>query len=503
MRVTAAEARGATVSPERPLAPTPFAVASPGPRGRGSLVSPLLMVLSDLIAIHLAFYAAWYMRYVKLLGGDLEPENFVGYDTKYFPLALVLSGLLVLVSFLGALYRRQQPSFLFNDWANLAVRTAFGVAAVSWTAQLYRWEANSRLTFLYVWVFATLLVSGGRLLVQMLTGVMHRRGLAVERVLVVGEDTLGRMVMQSLAAQPHLGLQVVGFLASDRDSDFGRFRFLGPVDAIDTVCGSERIDQVIVALPTASHDVLLRIVDHCRQAGVRFKIVPDVFEMSISRVDLDTMSGIPLIDLKEVSIIGWQAVQKRALDLVLGALLVLVAAIPMAIIAVAIKLTSRGSVIFRQTRVGRNGETFTMFKFRSMYENAHADRERFLARNMADGPLFKLKEDPRITPVGRMLRKFSLDELPQLFNVMRGEMSLVGPRPALPAEVQQYEEWQMRRLHAPPGMTGLWQVSGRSELSFEEMVVLDLTYIQNWSLSLDASILIRTMPAVLLGSGAF
>jgi exopolysaccharide biosynthesis polyprenyl glycosylphosphotransferase len=296
---------------------------------------------------------------------------------------------------------------------------------------------------------------------------------------------------------------VVGFLASDRDSDFGRFRFLGPVDAIDTVCGAERIHQVIVALPTASHDVLLRIVDHCRQAGVRFKIVPDVFEMSISRVDLDTMSGIPLIDLKEVSIIGWQAVQKRALDLVLGTLLVLVAAIPMTIIALAIKLTSRGSVIFHQTRVGRNGETFTRFKFRSMSENAHADRERFLARNIADGPLFKLKEDPRITPVGRMLRKFSLDELPQLFNVLRGEMSLVGPRPALPAEVQQYEEWQLKRLHAPPGMTGLWQVSGRSELSFEEMVVLDLTYIQNWSLSLDVSILLRTMPAVLLGSGAF
>jgi exopolysaccharide biosynthesis polyprenyl glycosylphosphotransferase len=194
---------------------------------------------------------------------------------------------------------------------------------------------------------------------------------------------------------------------------------------------------------------------------------------------------------------------KRATDLILiSAGLVLISPLLLAV-AIAIKLDSRGPILYRQERVGKNGRPFWMYKFRSMCEDADRRLEALRARNEASGPLFKMREDPRVTRVGRFIRRWSLDELPQLFNVLRGEMSLVGPRPPIPSEVDKYEDWQLGRLRAVPGLTGLWQVSGRSEVSFHDMVRLDLHYIRNWSFGLDFEILVRTIPAVLTNRGAY
>lgn len=218
---------------------------------------------------------------------------------------------------------------------------------------------------------------------------------------------------------------------------------------------------------------------------------------------LQDWTNVPASSLALRDWCGWQLRVKRGVDLVLSALLLVLLAPSFLLIAIAIRLDSRGPVIFRQTRCGKDGRLFTFFKFRSMVDGAEDQQENLEDFNEADGPIFKIRNDPRLTRVGRVLRRTSLDELPQVWNVLRGDMSLIGPRPPIPSEVLRYEPWQRRRLLAVPGITGLWQVSGRSELSFEEMVELDFEYIQRWSLWLDLRIAVRTVLTVLSTRGAY
>jgi exopolysaccharide biosynthesis polyprenyl glycosylphosphotransferase len=270
-----------------------------------------------------------------------------------------------------------------------------------------------------------------------------------------------------------------------------------------TICQQHQIDEVIIALPAAFHREVLAVRDHCQRSGLRFKLVPDRYELSLNRVELDAINGIPLLSVRDTAIHGWNLLLKRALDVMIAGTALLLLAPLLGLIALAIRLDSPGPILFRQRRVGRGETTFDLLKFRSMHQNAERVVHELMAINEATGPLFKSRRDPRVTRVGRVLRRWSLDELPQLWNVLRGEMSLVGPRPPLPREVAQYEPYHRRRLTVAPGLTGLWQVSGRSELSFDEMVEMDIYYIENWSLGLDLRILLRTIPAVFRGRGAY
>jgi len=218
---------------------------------------------------------------------------------------------------------------------------------------------------------------------------------------------------------------------------------------------------------------------------------------------MEAVEGIPLISIKQASLNSIQQAITRLVDIIVAALILLVGSPLWLLIALAIRINSPGAVIYKQTRIGRNGRPFKVYKFRSMYKNADQVLAALMAHNEAQGPLFKMKDDPRITAIGKFLRRTSFDEIPQLINVLRGEMSLVGPRPPLPEEVAQYEEWQKGRLAIKPGMTGLWQVRGRSDISFEEGVLMDLYYIEHQSLRLYFQILLRTIPAVLSGRGAY
>jgi exopolysaccharide biosynthesis polyprenyl glycosylphosphotransferase len=232
-------------------------------------------------------------------------------------------------------------------------------------------------------------------------------------------------------------------------------------------------------------------------------VVPDLFLLTKNQMKVQVLNGIPLMSTREISIQGWNLLFKRAFDLVVGAAMGVAVSPLLLLIALAIRFETPGPILFRQTRVGKNGQHFICYKFRSMVANADQLRSQIASLNESSGPLFKIRKDPRLTRVGRWIRRYSLDELPQLLNVLRGEMSLIGPRPNLPAEVAQYQEWMKKRLLVSPGLTGLWQVSGRSDLMFDEMVLLDLYYVENWSVGLDASILLRSVPAVLRATGAY
>ena len=469
----------------------------------GNLVQRAVLFGLDIAMVNLAFYLAWYARYRLGLFIALDPGNYVEHE-RYIPLQATLSLVFACIVALRGLYRLPRAASALEDLSTIFTAAGLSVMLLFAASTFVRYPAESRLTLIFAWVLMTFLVVLSRANWLWIVGLLHQRGIAVSRTLVVGDNTVGRMIMQALAGRPHLGYEIAGFLATDGDTDFGRFRRLGTPDELEQVINQERIAQVVIALPSTSHEAIMRIVNHCRRDGVQFRFVPDLYEVSLGRLDIDTVSGIPLMGMKEHGIHGVNFFTKRVIDVSIAlAVLVLFAwfFLPLALL---IWMEDRGgSPLYGQVRVGRGGKHFRMQKFRSMRPDADQQLHQLLEYNEAEGPIFKMRDDPRRTRIGAFIRRWSIDELPQLWNVVRGDMSLVGPRPATPREVALYEDWQLHRLDALPGITGLWQVSGRSELGFAEQVLMDITYIENWSLGLDLRILLRTIPAVLSGKGAF
>jgi exopolysaccharide biosynthesis polyprenyl glycosylphosphotransferase len=277
---------------------------------------------------------------------------------------------------------------------------------------------------------------------------------------------------------------------------------VGNVDSLRRVIRELGVDCVFVASTAVTPEEMAQIAKASRLEGVEARLSLSLPHILPTRLTVQPFDHLTVISLKSAHLSGRQAAAKRAVD-ILGALVgLLIMSLPCIVVALAIKLSSDGPILFRQVRVGKQGRPFTLLKLRTMITGAEGMLIDLRDRNEADGPLFKIREDPRITPVGRWLRRWSLDELPQLVNVLRGEMSLVGPRPPLPDEVGLYEDWQHGRLEVAPGITGLWQVEGRIELPFQEAVRRDIFYIENWSLSYDLFILAKTIPAILSRRGA-
>jgi exopolysaccharide biosynthesis polyprenyl glycosylphosphotransferase len=469
---------------------------------RANTLARLTLILVDFGAVNLAFYLAWFARYRLGLVRDLDPGNYVEHEV-YLPLQVALALVFVLMLGMRGLYRLPRAASALDDLSSIFTASGLALMVLFAGSTFVRYPAESRLTLIFAWLLMTVLVVLGRAICVWGLGALHQRGIGVTRTVVVGDSTVGRMIMQALTARPHLGYAVAGFLAMDNTGNFGRFRHLGSPDEIERVIHQERIGHVVIALPSASHEAIMRIVNHCRLDGVQFRVVPDLYDLSLGRLDVDTVNGIPLMGMKDKSIAGAKLLVKRALDIAVAFTVLVLFSWVFVPLAFLIWLEDRASPLFGQVRVGRGGTEFVCWKFRSMRPDADQRLQDLLRYNEAEGPIFKMRDDPRRTRLGSLLRRWSLDELPQLWNVLKGDMSLIGPRPATPREVAQYEEWQLRRLETLPGLTGLWQVSGRSELGFSEQVLMDIMYIENWSLGLDFRILLRTVPTVLSGKGAF
>lgn len=462
------------------------------------------LLFVDAIIINVAFRIAYWLRYEQQIGGVVDPVFQVPYS-QYFPIALGLTVLMLITFAVEGVYNGRRGASFFEEFYAILNGTTTAIVFTIVFFFFYRPQFYSRLIFAYIGVLVLTGLGGVRLIERMIRQQLRKRGIGVVRVLIVGGGELGRTLMRHIVAHPELGFEVVGFVDDDpeRRTDIGRFKALGSTRDIPDIVQNTDIDEVIITLPWQYHRKILRVLDQCEREQVRSRIVPDMFQLSMSRVDLDEIKGVPLIGTKEPALKGWGFTLKRLMDIALASLMLLVASPLIVVIAALIKLDSSGPVLFEQTRVGRNGRLFTLFKFRSMYVGAEEDVERLRVHNEADGPLFKMREDPRVTRIGKLLRRFSLDELPQLWNVLRGDMSLVGPRPALPSEVEQYEPWHRKRLEVPPGLTGLWQTSGRSDITFDEMCLLDIYYAERWSPLLDTMIFLKTIPTVLLGRGAY
>lgn len=481
-------------------------------QSRRTLGRGLALVLYDALMLNAAFYLAYAVRFIFLQGVTFAGATFfVEADLGAlvaFQVALVLGMLLMLgargmyrLRVTGAFW--QQGSLLFV--ASTACFAFFSVYEFFFRATQYELVKDTRAIVVFTWIAAMIVPFVGRLLLALGVTTVYRLGFARTRLLVVGAGRTGKVVMQHFAALPALAFQVMGFLDDGQAgaTDFGRFKLLGTLDACERVLRTLRIGEVIIALSSESRQQINQVIQVCEALSVPFRLVPDIHNLSLARVDLETVEDIPMLSIRRAAMEGWQRGIKRLVDIVGASLILLLGAPIWLLIALLIRLDSAGPIIFKQQRVGLRGMLFTSYKFRSMFVGAEAQRAALRPSNHSGRGLFKLKDDPRCTRVGKRLRRMSMDEIPQLWNVLRGEMSLVGPRPPLPDEVARYEDWELRRLEMPPGLTGLWQVRGRSDIGFEEMVLMDLYYLENWSLRLDFEILLKTIPAVIFRRGAY
>jgi exopolysaccharide biosynthesis polyprenyl glycosylphosphotransferase len=447
----------------------------------------------DFLGVGLAIFTALALK--EAVQGEVDMSLAYATTKQFLPFAYLLTALLFSLSGLYA-ERALRPGL------SRIVGSLFQVAVV---ALIYAVVSGEHFSSYYLFysslAFAIFYIASARAVYDRFTGFLLRAAGYRRRTVLVGSGNHIGDVAHALADSPH-SIEILGFLSPKRLPANG-LRPLGALDELETLLASTPVDEVIIADPEFPQDDAVELVDQCHRHGVRVRLAPSTMEILIHRAEFVPGQSVPLFELAPPVFEGVDFALKRTFDIV-GATLLLVLLSPLLlIITIAVRATSRGPIFFSSTRRGIGQRPFGCLKFRTMHTNAEEQVADLEELNEASGALFKIREDPRLTPIGRILRRFSLDELPQLVNVLRGEMSLVGPRPLPERDYAMLEEWHRKRYLVLPGITGLWQVSGRSELDFDDLVHLDFLYLEHWSLALDLTILLKTIPAVLLRRGAF
>jgi exopolysaccharide biosynthesis polyprenyl glycosylphosphotransferase len=446
----------------------------------------LMWLAIDVVLINIAFVIGYFLRYQVQLFREIQ---FDAPLSSYLGMQALFTATLLFFFWADNVYSVRNASWL--DQMSRIMGATIKMPFVVWTAIFILGPSvYSRLMIAQAAVVLLILLGLARAIKLAIEARLRARGIGVSSLLIVGAGELGRAVMRTVFARPDLGYRCVGFVDDDPQrgqTDIGRFPALGVIDALSDLIKQHSVDEVVVTLPWSAQHKIIEIVSVCERMGVQARVVPSILQINYGQVDVNDFGGIPVLGIRGRTVSPVNRLLKRGFDLVFGALIS------------AVSLPA----IFTQLRAGASGRPFRIYKLRSMRLGAESERKRLESLNEADGPMFKIKDDPRVTRVGRVIRKLSIDEIPQFWNVLRGEMSIVGPRPALLDEVKAYDDWHRERLRVKPGITGLWQISGRSELKFEEMVLLDVYYIENWSLLQDLKIMLKTVPYMLTSRGAY
>ncbi len=440
----------------------------------------------------------------------VEAITGLGLSIQFADLSLVILVILIASLWFEGLYDVDRVFWGTGEYSRVARGLSLGVVAFILATYMLKLPTPlSRGWLVLTWGLCILFAVLGRAIVRASFAAARRRGHWLKRTLVVGYNQEAADLIRRLRGDMSSGLQPVACLASSREGALGLayctqgVECLGAARDIREVLDEHEFDTILIASTAFDPDVLSRVITDLRGRDVSIELSSGLLDVTTSRVLVREVSGVPLITVRGVSFSKGKQFVKRAFDLIVGGAILLLGTPFWALCAALIAVESRGPIFYRQPRVGRGGAKFMMYKFRSMAHCADEMRADLGHHNEASGPLFKMQNDPRVTKVGKWMRKFSIDEFPQLINVMRGDMSLVGPRPPLPTETSQYSEYHWRRMEVLPGMTGLWQVSGRSRLTFDEMIRLDLFYIENWSVGMDMALILRTVPAVIFARGAY
>ena len=448
-------------------------------------------------ALALAIYLRRVLPYGLVIFNPLYPEG-IPPVTIYFIAFLLWT----ITAFAISLYDPKKSYKAVDEFQTLTLTTFF-FALVLTGALYFTIRTTSRLLMVYALAGMWVLMVSWRVVARIGFRLQQHKYLGTTRVLVIGAASVGQQVADMIVHYAWTGLEFVGYLDDDLAKHGNGLRILGKLEDVGAVVTHERINDVILALPPQAYERMNMVVSMLHALPVNVRVIPDYFSLALYRATVDDFGGIPMINLRDPALNDYQRLVKRIFDLMFGSILVLIALPLMGLVALAIILDSRGPVIFRQKRVGENGQLFDMFKFRSMVVGAEELQEEVNHVDAEGHLVHKKEDDPRVTRIGRLIRRWSLDELPQFFNVLKGDISLVGPRPELPWLVEAYEPWQRKRFAVPQGITGWWQVNGRSNKMMHLHTDEDLYYIQNYSLWLDIYILLKTPWVVLKGKGAF
>ena len=458
----------------------------------------------DIIVINLAFFLAYWLRFHS---GIIALNKGIPPLTLYSQAFGIITLISLIVFKISDLYELKDNFRLeeFPQVLQAVTLTAIAVMAVTF---LYRQFTFSRIVIFLGWFLNIVLISGWRFGFYRLRGYLRTKIHDFRRVLIVGTGQLALELYQASQTGNNQNFQILGLIntAKDERKDWPEFKGVSVYNGIDsTVNAIEelKINEIVMTTLPEDRSQMLGIIIECERRNVAFKIIPDILEIITTRGQIDQYLGLPVLSLKPIQLSGFNIIIKRVFDIIISSLVLIAIAVLLLIIALLIKLDSPGPVFYKHQRMGFKGRKFDFLKFRSMVRDADDRLKEVLHMNDRSGPVFKMYNDPRITKIGKFLRHYSLDELPQFINVLKGDMSIVGPRPQVLWEAALYDEWAKRRLMVLPGITGLWQVSGRSNLSYEEMIKLDIYYIENWSLWLDIEIMLQTIPTILFAKGAY
>ena len=448
----------------------------------------------DFVGVALAIYTALAIK--ALVHGEYIAHNVIAETRHTLAFAYLVTALLFARSHLYA-GRVERPGL------SRVVASLFSVTVVSLVFALVNGERFSSYYIFYAsFFFAVVYVGSLRALYDRLTGVLLRAAGYRRRTVLVGSGEQIEAVAHALGNGSSGSPELVGYCALTPQPANG-LHSLGSIADLPRTLERHHVDEVIIADPDFPQDLAVEVVDQCHQRGVKVRVAPSTMEILVHRAEFVPGQSLPLFELAPPVFEGIDYAVKRTFDLCGSALLMVVLSPVLLLSALAVRLSSRGPILYRSRRPGMGGAPFSCLKFRTMRTNADQMQADLEESNEASGALFKIRNDPRLTSVGRLLRRFSIDELPQLVNVLRGEMSLVGPRPLPVRDFERLEEWHKKRYLVLPGITGLWQISGRSELDFDDLVRLDFLYLERWSVALDLSILLKTLPAVFSRRGAF
>jgi exopolysaccharide biosynthesis polyprenyl glycosylphosphotransferase len=454
-----------------------------------------VLLVSDAACSALAFYVAYLLR---LRTEYPPPVKVLSFD-NYVPMMAIQIGAMLIAFAFGRLYITRPGASRIDELNSVFIGSSVGtVISLALTSFILKNLDYPRLMIPYAWGLTFAFVGFVRLALRVAVGVMRRRGVGVQRVMIVGAGAVGNRLRETIQNSPQLGYRVVGFIDNDPNvKGVDGTPVLGTTQDLCHLLTECNIDDVLIALPHAPHQDILDIVSICESSKVNIRVFPDVFQIMASEVSINDLNGVPLVTVRDVALRGWRLTLKRIVDLIMSSMFLVLVSPFLFVVALLVKLTSAGPAFYVQERVGLDGKPFLCLKFRTMKQDAEAET----------GPVWASKDDPRRTRLGALLRRFSIDEFPQFINVLVGDMSIVGPRPERPAFVEQFRQEiprYMDRHREKAGVTGWAQINGlRGDTSIEERTRYDVWYVENWSIWLDFKIMLRTIIEMVRGRNAY